>query len=86
MPHPVDRATHEVTLDVLHNALNRARVDGSERIPALKRLVGFARQPLLLRSSRHEPGALNSIRSRLGLNVPCAPMLHSPVTARRRAA
>jgi hypothetical protein len=55
-PHPVDRATYEVTIDVLHNALNRAKVDRSERIAALKRLAGFARQPDLLGSPGHERG------------------------------
>jgi hypothetical protein len=41
-PHPVDRATYEVTIEVLQNALSRAKVDRSERIAALKRLAGFA--------------------------------------------
>jgi len=44
-PHPVDRATYEVTIEVLQSALNRARVDRSERLLALKRLAAFARQP-----------------------------------------
>jgi hypothetical protein len=42
-PHPVDRATYEVTIDVLHRALNRAKLDRSERVLALKRLMAFAR-------------------------------------------
>jgi uncharacterized protein len=44
-PYPVDRAAYEVTIDVLDRALCRARIDRSERISALKRLAGFARQP-----------------------------------------
>ena len=44
-PYPVDRATYELTIEVLHNALNRARVDRSERIRALKRLAAFATEP-----------------------------------------
>ena len=44
-PYPVDRATYEVTIEVLHDALRRAKVDRSERISALKRLAAFARRP-----------------------------------------
>jgi hypothetical protein len=44
-PYPVDRAAYEVTIDVLDRALGRARLDHSDRIAALKRLAGFARQP-----------------------------------------
>jgi hypothetical protein len=41
-PYPVDRATYDTTVDVLHQALNRPKVDRSERIRALKRLAAFA--------------------------------------------
>jgi uncharacterized protein len=41
-PHPVDRATYDTTIDVLHQALKRAKVDRSERISALRRLMAFA--------------------------------------------
>jgi hypothetical protein len=44
-PHPVDRAAYDVTIEVLHEALNRAKVDRSERISALKRLATFALRP-----------------------------------------
>jgi hypothetical protein len=44
-PHPVDCTVYEVTIDVLHQALNRAKVDRSERIRALKRLSAFAAEP-----------------------------------------
>jgi hypothetical protein len=44
-PFAVDRAAYDVTVEVLHEALNRARIDRSERIAALKRLAEFARQP-----------------------------------------
>jgi hypothetical protein len=44
-PHPVDRARYDTTIEVLHNALNRAKVDRSERIAALKRLAAFACGP-----------------------------------------
>jgi uncharacterized protein len=44
-PHPVDRATYDTTIDVLHKALNRAKVDRSERVAALRRLMAFAGRP-----------------------------------------
>jgi uncharacterized protein len=44
-PYAVDRTTYEVTIEVLHNALSRVKVDRSERIAALRRLAAFARQP-----------------------------------------
>ena len=43
-PHPVDRAAYDLTIEVLHDALNRAKVDRSERIAALKRLAAFGRR------------------------------------------
>ena len=44
-PHPVDRATYDTTIDVLHKALNRAKVDRSERVAAFRRLMAFAGRP-----------------------------------------
>ena len=38
-PFPVDRSTYEQTITVLHAALNRAQVDRSEKVRALKRLA-----------------------------------------------
>ena len=43
-PFPVDRATYDRTVDTLHRAMARARVDRSERIDALKRLSRFSRE------------------------------------------
>jgi uncharacterized protein len=42
-PFPVDRATYDRTVDTLHRAMARARVDRSEKMDALKRLSRFAR-------------------------------------------
>ena len=42
-PFPVDRATYDRTIDVLHRAMARARVDRSEKVDALKRLLRFAK-------------------------------------------
>jgi hypothetical protein len=44
-PFPVDIATYERTIDYLRRALDRARVDGSEKRAALKRLARFDRPP-----------------------------------------
>ena len=41
IPFPVDRPTYDRTIDVLRRAVDRARVDRSERIRALKRLATF---------------------------------------------
>ena len=40
-PHPVDRTSYDRTIVVLHSALNRAKVDSSEKADALKRLSRF---------------------------------------------
>jgi uncharacterized protein len=42
-PFPVDRATYDRTVDTLHRAMTRARIDRSERVDALKRLSRFSR-------------------------------------------
>jgi hypothetical protein len=42
-PFPVDRATYDRTIDTLHRAMARARVDRSDKIDALKRLSRFAK-------------------------------------------
>jgi hypothetical protein len=41
-PYPVDRTTYDQTIDILRRALDRARLDRSERISALKRLADLA--------------------------------------------
>lgn len=41
IPYPVDRATYERTIEVLHQAVNRAKIERSEKVRALKRLAGF---------------------------------------------
>ena len=42
-PFPVDRVTYERTITILHQALDRARVDRSEKVRALKRLAQMER-------------------------------------------
>jgi hypothetical protein len=41
IPFPVDRPVYDQTIDILHRAVDRARIDRSERIKALKRLAAF---------------------------------------------
>jgi hypothetical protein len=41
IPFPVDRPVYDQTIDILHRAVDRARIDRSERIRALKRLAVF---------------------------------------------
>jgi hypothetical protein len=41
IPFPVDRPVYDRTIDILHRAVDRARIDRSERIKALKRLATF---------------------------------------------
>ncbi len=40
-PFPVDRITYENTIEILHNSLNKSKVDRSDKIKALKRLADF---------------------------------------------
>ena len=82
-PYPVDRATYDMTIEVLHNALRRAKVDRSERISALKRLAAFGRRPgaptgPAPSSPRRAP------RWRLALNARPRADATQPVAARRR--
>jgi hypothetical protein len=44
-PFPVDRGTYDRTIAVLHDALDRARIERSEKIRALKRLAAFGSAP-----------------------------------------
>jgi hypothetical protein len=41
-PFPVDRETYDRTIDVMHRALNRAKVARSEKVAAFRRLASFA--------------------------------------------
>src|SRR4029078_5130261 len=43
IPFPVDRETYDTTIRVLSRAVDRSRVDRSERVCSLNRLSAFAR-------------------------------------------
>jgi hypothetical protein len=44
-PHPVDRATYDTSIEVLTDAVRKARVGETEKTDALKRLGSFGRRP-----------------------------------------
>ncbi len=58
-PYPVDTATYDKTVEVLRAAVNRAGIDRSERVAALKRLVRFGEERVRARlkatEGRDEP-------------------------------
>ncbi len=56
-PYPVDTATYDKTVEVLRAAVNRAGIDRSERIQALKRLVKFGEERVRARLSNVAPSA-----------------------------
>jgi uncharacterized protein len=41
-PYPVDRTTYDKTIEVMHHALNGAKIDRSEKVRAFRRLAEFA--------------------------------------------
>jgi hypothetical protein len=43
-PFPVDRATYDQTIEVMHRALNRAHVARMEKVHAFRRLAAFAKR------------------------------------------
>jgi hypothetical protein len=51
-PFPVDRAAYDRTIEVLHAAVNRANIDRSERVKALKRLVAYGKRKVLERQQQ----------------------------------
>ena len=42
-PYPVDLETYDKTIEVLRAAVNKANIDRSERVKALKRLVEYGK-------------------------------------------
>ena len=41
-PYPVDRETYDKTIEVMHDALNGAKIDRSDKVRAFRRLAAFA--------------------------------------------
>jgi hypothetical protein len=41
-PFPVDKATYDLTIEILHTAINKAAIDRSEKTKAFRRLAGFS--------------------------------------------
>jgi hypothetical protein len=50
-PYPVDLDTYDKTVDVLRAAVNKANIDRSERVKALKRLVEYGKEKIASRRS-----------------------------------
>jgi hypothetical protein len=46
-PHPVDRGTYDTSIEVLTDAVRKARLGNSEKTDALKRLARFTPSPLV---------------------------------------
>jgi hypothetical protein len=44
-PFPVDRATYDKTIEVMHHALNSAKIDRGEKVRAFRRLAEFSGSP-----------------------------------------
>jgi hypothetical protein len=53
-PYPVDLETYDKTVEVLRAAVNKANIDRSERVKALKRLVDYGKEKIARR--RGSPG------------------------------
>jgi hypothetical protein len=51
-PYPVDVETYDKTVEVLRSAVNKANIDRSERVKALKRLVDYGTQKVRERTQR----------------------------------
>ena len=45
-PFPVDTGTYDKTIEVLRAAVNKANIDRSERVKALKRLVEYGKEKI----------------------------------------
>jgi hypothetical protein len=53
-PFPVDIETYDKTIEVLRAAVNRANIDRSERVKALKRLVDYGKAKVLKRMENRD--------------------------------
>jgi hypothetical protein len=51
-PYPVDVETYDKTVQVLRDAVNKANIDRSERVKALKRLVDYGKEKIAARTIR----------------------------------
>jgi hypothetical protein len=54
-PYPVDVETYDKTIDVLRSAVNKANIDRSERVKALKRLVEYGKEKIAARNGSEDP-------------------------------
>ena len=62
-PYPVDVETYDKTVHVLREAVNRANIDRSERVAALKRLVEYGKQKIAeRRAGSPDPSSERAVR------------------------
>ncbi|HEY2431580.1 MAG TPA: DUF763 domain-containing protein [Vicinamibacterales bacterium] len=54
-PYPVDLGTYDKTIETLRAAVNKAGIDRSERVKALKRLAEYGRQRVSARLASQDP-------------------------------
>jgi hypothetical protein len=60
IPFPVDRPVYDQTIDILSRAVDRARIDRSERVRALKRLAAFQAPRRPTRNVTNQPDHINA--------------------------
>lgn len=65
-PYPVDLETYDKTVEVLRQAVNRANIDRSERVNALKRLVDYGKAKVLQRAKASQAPTEGSTASASG--------------------
>ena len=61
-PFPVDVETYDKTVHVLREAVNKANIDRSERVAALKRLVDYGKQKIAERRAESRDPAYDEAR------------------------
>jgi len=61
-PYPVDVETYDKTVHVLREAVNKANIDRSERVAALKRLVDYGKQKIAERRAGSEDAADDELK------------------------
>ena len=62
-PYSVDVETYDKTVHVLREAVNRANIDRSERVAALKRLVEYGKQKIAeRRAGSPDPSSERAVR------------------------
>ena len=83
-PYPIDRATYDQTIEVMHRALNRANVARSEKVSAFRRLAAFGNEPG--RGTRSAPWEQALLEDRTSAHPVPIPTSSPARTPRRKSA